>query len=151
MNTPATLREKLFNIIFGTDTPAGQRFDLYLITAILLSVLAVMLDSVEELSQRYHTFFFVAEWVFTILFTVEYLLRLYCSPNPWRYARSFYGIVDLLAILPTYLALFLPQTTYLMTIRLLRVLRIFRVLRLSKYLGEANMLITALQQSRRKV
>jgi len=151
MNTPATLREKLFNVIFGTDTPAGQRFDIYLITAILLSVLAVMLDSVEELSQRYHTFFFVAEWIFTILFTVEYLLRLYCSPNPWRYARSFYGIVDLLAILPTYLALFLPQTTYLMTIRLLRVLRIFRVLRLSKYLGEANMLITALQQSRRKV
>ncbi len=146
-----TLRERLFDVIFGTDSPAGRRFDLYLIIAIVLSVLTVMLDSVEPFSTQYHTVFFVAEWLFTLLFTIEYLVRLYCSPNPWRYARSFYGIVDLLAILPTYLAIFLPQTTYLMTIRLLRVLRIFRILKLSKYLGEANMLIRALKESRRKV
>jgi voltage-gated potassium channel len=151
MNTPLTMREKLFDVIFGTDSPAGQRFDLILIVAILLSVFAVILDSVGSINLRYGHWLHIAEWFFTGLFTIEYITRLYCSPNRWRYARSFYGIVDLLAILPSYIALILPASTYLMVIRFLRVLRIFRVLKLAPYLNEANILTGALMQSRRKV
>ena len=96
-----TLKQTLYEVIFGTDTPAGRRFDLILITAIVASVMAVMIDTVEWLSLGHHSALLTAEWIFTAIFTFEYLVRIYCSPQPFRYMRSFYGIVDLFSILPT--------------------------------------------------
>ena len=145
------LRERLYTVIFGTDTPAGKLFDVVLIYTILLSVAALMLDSIEGVSQHFGLYLKIAEWTFTALFTLEYAIRIYCSPNRWRYISSVYGIVDLLSILPSYLGLFFAEVTYLLIIRLLRVLRIFRVLKLIKYLDEANVLIRALFQARRKI
>ena len=149
--TEASLREKLHTIIFGTDTPAGQRFDMALIYAILISVLAVMLDSVEALHLRLGTVFYGLEWFFTILFTVEYIARIYCSPSRRQYIFSFYGMIDLISIIPTYLALFVTGASYLLVIRLLRVLRIFRVLKLARYLSESALLMRALFMARRKI
>jgi voltage-gated potassium channel len=145
------LRTRLRRIVFGTDTRAGQAFDEILIVAILVSVVAVMLDSVQSIHAHYGAALYVAEWAFTILFTLEYLLRLWVSDRPLRYARSFYGLVDLAAVLPTYLSLLVPGAHYLLSIRLLRALRIFRVLRLLNFLREANFLIEALVQARRKI
>nr|WP_269783251.1 ion transporter [Marinibactrum halimedae] len=145
------MRERLFTIIFGTDTSSGKRFDLVLIAVILASVCAVIMDSVEPFATDYKRYLLWAEWAFTIFFTLEYGLRVYCAPNRWRYVRSFYGVVDVLAILPTYLGLFLGNINYLLIIRLLRVLRIFRVLKLVQYLQEANTLIRAMVASRRKI
>jgi len=145
------LKQTLYEVIFGTETPAGRLFDLVLIYAILTSVLAVMIDSVGWLSLGYHSLLLTAEWVFTALFTLEYLTRIYCSPNPGRYIRSFYGIVDLFSILPTYLMLIFPNIGFLLVIRLLRVLRIFRILKLVRYLSEMNILMRAMLQSRRKI
>lgn len=146
-----TLRERLYTIIFGTDTPAGKLFDLVLIYTILFSVVVVILDSVNALSSHYGRYLKWIEWGLTLLFTAEYLLRIYCSPNPWKYVRSFYGIVDLLSILPTYLGLIYTDISYLLIIRLLRVLRVFRVLKLIRYIGEANILARSLLMSRRKI
>jgi len=146
-----SLRLRLRHIVFGTDTPAGRGFDLLLIITILASVLAVMLDSVQSLHQRYGDLFYALEWLFTLLFTAEYLLRLWISDGPRRYARSFYGIVDLLSILPTYLSLLIPGANYLLTIRILRVLRIFRVMKLLSFMSEAQFLAQALLRARRKV
>jgi len=145
------MREKLYEIIFGTDTPAGKNFDLILIYTISLSVLALMLDSLSGLNATWRHFLSITEWTFTLVFTIEYLVRLYCSPNRWHYARSFYGIIDLLSILPSYLSLFYPGANYLLMIRLLRVLRVFRVLKLVRYLSEANSLVRAMYTSRRKI
>ncbi|MDD4498438.1 MAG: ion transporter [Methanosarcinaceae archaeon] len=144
-------RKKLYIIIFEADTPAGKIFDEALILAILLSVIVVMLDSVSKIAASYGYFFSSLEWIFTILFTVEYLLRFLCVNRPLRYATSFFGIIDLMAILPTYLSLLLPGSQYLVVIRSLRLLRIFRVLKLAQYLGEADLLIRALLASRRKI
>lgn len=144
-------KQTLYEVIFGTETPAGRTFDLVLIYAILASVLAVMVDSVGWLSLEYHSILLTVEWVFTALFTLEYLTRIYCSPRPGRYIRSFYGIVDLFSILPTYLMLIFPNIGFLLVIRLLRVLRIFRILKLVRYLSEMNILIRAMLQSRRKI
>lgn len=149
--TKKTLKQTLYEVIFGTDTPAGQRFDLFLIYAILASVFAVMFDTVEWLSADHHSMLFIIEWIFTVLFTVEYLTRIYCSPRPFRYMRSFYGIVDLCSIMPTYLMLLFPNIGFLLVIRLFRVLRIFRILKLVRYLREMNVLIRAMVQSRRKI
>jgi len=145
------LRARLRRIVFGTDTRAGQAFDEILIVAILVSVAAVMLDSVQSIHARYGAALYIVEWGFTTLFTLEYLLRLWVSDRPLRYARSFYGLVDLVAVLPTYLSLFVPGAHYLLSIRLLRALRIFRVLRLLAFIREANFLVEALVQSRRKI
>ncbi|MDP1519691.1 ion transporter [Porticoccus litoralis] len=145
------LREKLYQIIFGTDTPLGQRFDIFLIYAILISVLAVILTTVDALNSRYSTTFFVIEWFFTGLFTIEYALRIFCSPNRPKYLFSFYGIIDLVSIIPSYLALMITGAHYLMIIRLVRVLRIFRVLKLVRYLSEADVLMRSLHQARRKI
>lgn len=145
------LRQELYRIIFGTDTPAGQRFDMLLIYAILISVLAVILNTVEAFSSRYAMGFFAIEWFFTGLFTVEYALRIFCSPNRRKYLFSFYGIIDLVSIIPSYLALLLSGAHYLMILRLLRVLRIFRVLKLVRYLSEADILGRSLYQARRKI
>ena len=145
------LRATLYRIIFESDTPAGKAFDIAVITAILLSVVTVMLDSVEKYSALYGGAFHIAEWVFTLLFTVEYALRLYSSQDPKKYAFSFFGWVDLLAILPTYLSLVFPAGRFLLTVRILRVVRIFRVFKLVSYVGEAGVLMRALQASRRKI
>lgn len=149
--TSETLKEKIFKVIFGTDTPAGKTFDLVLIAAILISVFAVILDSIEVMQINYAHELFLIEWFFTLLFTVEYVVRIYCSPNPRAYIRSFYGIVDLAAILPTYISLLVPSASLLLVVRLLRVLRIFRVLKLLQYMGEANVLMRSLLLARRKI
>jgi voltage-gated potassium channel len=147
----APWRERLRVIIFEADTPAGKRFDVALLIAIVLSVLAVMLDSVAPIRATYGWELDVAEWVFTILFTLEYALRLVCVPIPSHYARSFFGVVDLLAILPTYVSILLPGAEHLLVIRGLRLLRIFRVFKLGRFLGEASILRKALTDSRHKV
>jgi voltage-gated potassium channel len=151
MTERASWRTSLYVVIFGHETPAGRAFDVALIVAILASVVAVMLDSVSSIQQRIGPLLYVAEWGFTILFTIEYLLRLACNPRPLRYATSFFGMIDLMAILPTYLGLFFPGSRYLVVIRILRVLRVFRILKLVEYIGEADHLMTALRSSRRKV
>ncbi len=145
------LRLRLHEIIFEADTPSGKLFDVVLILSILLSVIVVMLDSVAALQQQYGRIFYLVEWFFTLLFSVEYLLRLSCIGRPLKYATSFYGVVDLLSIVPTYLSLFLPGGKYLLVIRILRLLRVFRVLKLVQYVGEANFLWRALRSSRRKI
>jgi len=146
-----TLRSRLHEIIFEADTPAGKAFDVALIAIILLSVLVVMLDSVSRIHQHYAVLLNKLEWIFTFLFTVEYLLRLFCVKRSWKYATSFFGVIDLLAVIPTYLSLLFPGSHYLVVIRVLRVLRIFRVLKLVQYLSEATLLTRALRASRRKI
>jgi len=150
-NSPNNLRARLHEIIFEADTPAGKLFDILLIGSIIISVSMVMLDSVNSIQARYGRLLYLGEWLFTILFTIEYLLRLYCVRRPMAYAASFFGTVDLLAVLPTYLSIFFPGTQYLLVIRILRVLRIFRVLKLVQYLGEVRLLSQALRASRRKI
>ncbi len=150
-NKNLTLRRRLHEIIFEADTPAGKRFDVLLIVSIVLSVTAVMLDSVQSVRNEYGGIFFFFEWGFTLLFTAEYFLRLYCVGRPRLYATSFYGVVDLLAILPTYISLILPGSQFLLVIRILRVLRIFRVFKLVQYLGEVDFLLKALRASGRKI
>ena len=145
------LKDKIRTVIFEADTPAGKAFDVGLIVFILLSVGAVMLDSVDWIHARFGTYLYVAEWFFTIVFTIEYGLRLWCIQNTWLYARSFYGVVDLLGIIPTYLSLWFAGTQYLLVIRVLRVLRVFRVLRMVRYVGEAELISQALLASRRKI
>jgi voltage-gated potassium channel len=147
----AAWRERLYTIIFEHDTPAGRLFDVVLIAAIVASVLVVTLDSVAPLRARHGATFFALEWLFTLLFTVEYVLRLVSARGVRRYATSFLGVVDLLAILPTYLGLIFPAGRYFTVIRVLRVLRVFRVLKLAEYVGEATVLATALRRSSRKI
>jgi voltage-gated potassium channel len=145
------LRRRIFVIIFGTDTPAGKAFDVALLTLIILSVTAVILESVGPMRLKYHDLFLSAEWIFTLIFTAEYLLRIYSSPHPLRYMTSFFGVIDLLAILPTYLSLLFDQSTFLLTIRALRLLRMFRIFKLGRYLKEAAILVRALQASFHKI
>ena len=144
-------RLRLQEIIFEAETPTGKLFDILLIASISVSVVVVMLDSVSAFQERYGILLEIAEWSFTILFSVEYILRLICVGRPLGYATSLFGMVDLLAILPTYLSLLLPGTHYLVVIRVLRVLRIFRVLKLVQYVGESRLLIQAMYSSRRKI
>ncbi|WP_069385117.1 ion transporter [Halomonas caseinilytica] len=145
------LRTRIFQLIFESDTPSAKTFDIALIGVILCSVLVVMLESVVPLRERYGALFFWLEWGFTLLFTLELAIRLYCLERPWQYLRSFYGVIDLLAILPTWLALVLPGAQSLVVVRLLRVLRIFRVLRLMEFIGEGRLLIDALKRSARQI
>ncbi len=145
------LRQRLHEIIFEADTPAGKLFDIVLILSIVASVVVVMLDSVAALEARYGQLFLVLEWFFTSIFTAEYVLRLSCIGRPSKYAKSFYGIVDLLSILPSYVSLFLPGGKFLLVIRILRLLRVFRVLKLVQYVGASDHLQRALWASRRKI
>ncbi len=145
------LRNKIFIVIFGTDTRAGRVFDVLLLWMIILSVTVVVLESVSTLQEAHNHFFITTEWFFTIVFTLEYLLRIFTAPHPWKYMTSFFGIVDLLAILPTYMGLIFDQTTFLLTIRALRLLRMFRVFKLGRYVKEAALMVRALQQSFRKI
>jgi len=144
-------RKKFFEVIFEADTFAGKLFDVVLIINIIASVIVVMLLSVGSTRAKHGDLLIAIEWGFTVLFTIEYILRLVCVNRPLRYAFSFFGFVDLLSILPTYLRVVLPASRSLAVIRLLRILRIFRVLKFGRCLGEANMLLDALIASRRKI
>ncbi|AVI61222.1 ion transporter [Halomonas sp. GFAJ-1] len=145
------LRTRLFHIIFESDTPGAKAFDLALIIAILMSVAVILLNSVEAYATRYGAIFFYVEWAFTLLFTIELAVRIYCLERPTLYLKSFYGIIDLIAILPTWLVLLVPGAQGLVIVRLLRVLRIFRILRLMEFVGEARLLIDALKRSLRQI
>jgi len=144
-------RRRLHEVIFEADTPAGLAFDTALLVAIVLSVLVVILASMEEVARDWGQALFWAEWVFTILFTVEYVLRLAVVARPGLYARSFYGIVDLTSIIPTYLSLFVSGAESLLVVRMLRMLRLFRVFKLANHLDEGRMIVDALQRSARKI
>lgn len=145
------LKQQLYVLVFGTETKAGKLFDIILLWAIVLSVLSVMLESVNELNERFEFLFAILEWSFTILFTIEYSLRILISKRPEKYAFSFLGIIDLLALLPTYLTLITAGGSYLIVIRAIRLLRVFRILKLSRYLREASVLGDAMKASRHKI
>ena len=142
---------KLNEIIFGADTFSGKLFDVVLILAIVASVIAVCAESVSSIRELWGDWLYKLEWGFTLLFTLEYIVRIICVTRPTRYIFSFYGLVDLLSILPTYLSLMLSGVNSLLVIRILRVLRVFRILKLSEYLGEANFLVIAMRHSSRKI
>ncbi|MEW9900574.1 ion transporter [Chitinivorax sp. PXF-14] len=144
-------RRRLYIIIFEADTRAGRLFDLLLIGAIMLSVIVVIADSVAALHTRHGEQFQQLEWLFTLLFSLEYLARLVCAPHPWRYATSFFGMVDLLSVLPTYLALLVPESHVLIDVRVLRLLRVFRILKLTAYVAEYQSMGYALKASARKI
>lgn len=141
----------LNDVIFGAESRAGKAFDVVLIISIIISVLAVMLESVSTISLNFKTLLYFIEWTFTIAFTVEYVLRLLCVRHPLKYALSFYGIVDLLSIIPTYLSILLPGANTFLLIRILRILRVFRVLKLFSYMEEAEQLVRAMHSSKHKV
>lgn len=145
------LRNRIHIIIEGTDTRLGKLFDIVLLITILASVAVVMLDSVLYMRLQYGTLFRYAEWFFTILFTIEYILRWFSAPNRFRYAFSFFGIVDLLSVLPSYLSLVFGGAQYLLVIRILRILRVFRVLKLNTYMQQAGFLASALKTSQQKI
>jgi len=148
---PDTLRGKTYDVIFGHEPGWGRYFDAILIALIIGSVGAVMLDSVSSLSSRYGTALLAVEWGVTVLFTLEYVVRLWCVKAPRAYALSFFGIIDLLSILPTVLSVLIPGGQYLAVIRVLRVVRVFRVFKLVRFLGEASLLSTALRNARYKI
>lgn len=148
---PGRWQQRIYAIIYRDDTRAGQLFDLVLVATILFSVLIIMLSTVDELASSYGVAFRIVEWLITGLFTVEYALRLYCLRKPWYYARSFFGVVDLMSILPAYLSLFLAGSEYLLVIRVLRLLRIFRILHLLNYVRSGGLLLRSLHDSRHKI
>ncbi|MEZ8455016.1 ion transporter [Vibrio cyclitrophicus] len=145
------LKHHLYVIIFDTHTPAGRAFDISLIIAIVVSLIVLILESIPSVMTEWSQQLRYIEYSFTALFTLEYLLRLYCSPKPKSYATSFYGVVDLLAILPTYLAIIFPGASFMGVVRLLRVMRIFRILKLVRYLQDSNILLRSLLMARRKI
>lgn len=144
-------KEKIHEIIFEADTPMGKTFDVVLLLAILASLILVSLESVGSISVTYSALFFWAEWFFTILFTIEYLLRIYCIYRPSKYIFSFYGIIDFLAILPAYLSLVISGSHYLLVIRAMRLIRVFRIFKLGHFLKEGELIVRALQSSRAKI
>lgn len=146
-----TWRTWLYEVIFEADTAAGKAFDVVLLWSILLSVFAVLLESVQAVRVEYGRILYAVEWFFTILFTIEYATRIICVRRPWLYIRSFYGIVDLLSILPTYISIIIGGSQALIVIRALRLLRVFRVFKLVRYVGEASVLMHALRASRPKI
>ncbi len=145
------LRSTLYEVIFGYESAPGRLFDLGLIIMIMASVIAVVFDSVASFHQQYGQLLNSLEWFFTIVFTIEYALRIYSSPHPRGYIFSFYGLIDLLSILPTYIAFLFPQSVYLIVVRILRVLRIFRILKLFRYIGEAKHTVQCTLHARRKI
>lgn len=145
------IKEKIFNVIFKADTPAGKAFDIILLISIILSVLAVFLDSVETYHRNYGKELYIAEWFFTILFSIEYLFRILSARNKWKYIFSFYGLIDLLSILPTYISLLVTGTQYLLVIRILRLLRVFRIMKLDRFVGASGYLLESIKSSRHKI
>lgn len=148
---PPGLRRHIYRIVFEADTVAGRRFDILLVILIILSIVVVVLDSVPAIRGHYETATHVLEWVFTILFTLEYLARLLCVARPMRYATGFFGVIDLLSVLPTYLSIFVPGAAVFLNIRILRLLRVFRIFKLALYIEEYTRLGEALQASGRKI
>lgn len=144
-------REKLHEVIFEADTPVGKVFDIALLILIVLSILMVMLESIDSFSARYGDTLLVIEWILTVIFTIEYVLRLYAVYHPWKYARSFFGIIDLLAILPTYIAFIFGGAQAFLVIRALRLMRIFRILKLGHFLSEGQYIAAALRASFTKI
>ena len=144
-------KNRLHEIIFEADTRAGKNFDIALLLAIVISVVLLMVDSVKSISSAHKVFFYVSEWIFTGLFTIEYLLRIWITKKPIKYVFSFYGLIDLLSILPTFLEIFMAGTGSLMVIRVFRLLRVFRVLKLVQFINEARVLMDALRTSRKKI
>ena len=145
------IRMIIHEAIFGTDTRWGKGFDVVLLYAIVISLIIIMLESVGPIHDKYDFELFVIEWLFTVLFSLEYILRLWVSEKPRKYALSFFGIVDLLAVIPTYLSLFVAGSQFLLVIRVLRLLRVFRVLKLARYLKGANLLVTSLRSGKEKI
>lgn len=144
-------RQKWHNIIFEADTRAGRVFDIILLIAILISVAVVIMESEAPLQEKYGHLFHILEWVFTIVFTIEYAFRIWCSFRPKAFIMSFYGVIDLLCILPTYVEAFYGGAHFLLTIRILRLMRIFRIFKLVPFLNEGRQLSVALQKSQRKI
>jgi voltage-gated potassium channel len=144
-------RRALFSVIFESESRSGRMFDLMLIAVIVTSVVVVILDSVQPIREQWRPVFNALEWVFTILFTLEYIARLCCVDKPLRYALSFYGVIDLLALLPTFLVALAPEMAYLIDVRILRLLRVFRIFKLSRYSVEYRALVSAVAASRRKI
>ncbi len=144
-------RQRCYQIVFESDTPAGKAFDVALLMLILVSIVLLIVGTVDRYEERYADVFHWCEIVVTAFFTMEYVLRLWCAKHRWGYVVSFFGIVDLLAILPVYLALFMAGIQYLLVIRIFRLLRVFRILKMVRYLGEAAMLVSALKASGRKI
>ncbi len=148
---PAGIRRRLYNVIFEADSPAGRNFDIGLVIAILLSILVVVLDSVPAINAAHSRTMNLLEWGITLLFTGEYIARLMCVRHPIRYATSFFGIIDLLSVLPTYFSLFIPEAAVLLDVRILRLLRVFRIFKLTLYINEYTLLGGALRASGRKI
>jgi len=146
-----SFRHKLHEVIYEADTPAGKLFDVVLLIAILASILFVMLESVKSINEEYGEILNIAEWVITILFSIEYILRIVAVKKPWNYIFSFYGIIDLLSTIPKYVSLFVVGSHNLAALRALRLLRVFRILKLARYIGESNRLLIALNASRAKI
>lgn len=146
-----SFKDRMYTLIFTNETAAGRLFDKTLIALILLSLVVVILDSVDHIARSFHSLLFVLEWLFTAVFSLEYLARLYCAKNRRKYATSFFGVIDLLAVLPTYLALFFPELHALIDVRVLRLIRIFRVFKLTAYMQEYAHLANALSASRKKI
>lgn len=150
-STTPSWKRKLHEIIYEADTPAGKAFDVILLIFIVLSIIIVMLESVKSINAEYFEIFYIIEWIITIIFTIEYILRIISINNPRKYIFSFYGIIDLISTIPTYLTLFLGGYNVLLAVRALRLLRVFRILKITRYLGEADKLATALRHSRPKI
>ncbi|MCF6365739.1 MAG: ion transporter [Bacteroidales bacterium] len=146
------LKRKLYDIVFEADTPAGKAFDIFLLFAVLLSVFAVMLESIDSFSGKYPQFLKVSEWFFTVIFTIEYIIRIAIVNKKSKYILSFYGIIDLFSILPTYVGIIIPGSAHsLAVIRSLRLLRVFRIFKLSRYVNESQSLMKALIASKQKI
>ncbi len=146
-----TLKDRIHEVIFESDTRAGKNFDIALLFTIVLSVMVVIVETIPAIHAKYHEIFTIAEWIFTILFTIEYLLRLYAVKKPIVYVFSFYGVVDLISILPTYLSLFYYGSQYLLVIRALRLLRVFRIFKLSHFLSGQDIIMRAIRASMHKI
>lgn len=152
MNKRAGLpKKRIHDIIFETNTPAGKFFDVSLLVLIVLSVIVVSLETVPSYSEKWGTLFIVLEWIFTILFTIEYILRIYTVHKPWKYITSFYGLVDLLSILPAYLSLIITGTHSLVVIRALRLLRVFRIFKMAQAMNQGFVIVRALRASSTKI
>lgn len=148
---PEVWRDKIHDIIYEADTPQGKLFDVLLLFIILTSVIFVMIESVQGLPDTIYTILYIGEWLITIFFTIEYILRILTVKKPWNYIFSFYGIIDFLSTIPLYLSFILAGSNYLLTVRALRLLRVFRILKVTRYIGESNKLKIALLQSRAKI
>ncbi len=150
-NIQKTLKKKLHEVIYEADTFGGKLFDIALLVLILISIVLVMLESVNDIDQKYHDQLYIAEWIVTILFSIEYILRIITIKKPTKYVFSFFGVIDFLSTIPMYLSMFFVGTHTLVAFRSLRLLRIFKIFKLASYIGEANQLIKALKASRARI